>query len=391
MKTNSMNNPVDKTKSAETMKILSRKQSGLSLIDLLVSMLIAGTLMTGVVQVYSSQMGTARMLDDFSVLQETGRYALHVLARDIRNAGYTGCTVPASEQQVFNTLKPGSDPLIFDPSRGIVGWESIPNSNYGTAVANVTYATAVVDASATWTTSTDDPIPMTDVIMSVPGSDILRLWGTNGGGVDVESISPGANTIVTTDVDNSFEDDDILFISDCVVTAIVQACNVQDTGGGASTNLTLSAGCTPGNVAAERLPPGLENGQVFSANPVTYWIGKLNDNTANPSALFRDSGGGPVELVAGIESMQLLYGEDVDGDAGQAVDQFVSADNVEDWTNVKSVKLSILAVSTNDIILTAPKSYEFNNTTHTPTDRRARRIYSTTITLRNRIVGPTSR
>jgi len=49
------------------------------------------------------------------------------------------------------------------------------------------------------------------------------------------------------------------------------------------------------------------------------------------------------ELVEGVESMQLLYGEDSDGDA--AANDFRSASNVVDFRDVVSVKVGLLVRS----------------------------------------------
>lgn len=88
-------------------------------------------------------------------------------------------------------------------------------------------------------------------------------------------------------------------------------------------------------------------------------------------------------LADGIESMQILYGEDTDAD--KVANLYVSAGNVTAWTNVVSVRIALL-VSTvdntnildNNIyrLLNAPAMGPFN-------DALVRRVYTRTILLRN--------
>ncbi len=88
------------------------------------------------------------------------------------------------------------------------------------------------------------------------------------------------------------------------------------------------------------------------------------------------------ELIEGVEGMQILYGEDTDNDSNS--DRFLSADQV-DMEEVVAVRISILLQSITDALTTGSQSYTFNGTTVTPTDHRVRRVFTTTIALRNRI------
>jgi type IV pilus assembly protein PilW len=102
----------------------------------------------------------------------------------------------------------------------------------------------------------------------------------------------------------------------------------------------------------------------------------------------------PQELVDGIESMQILYGVDT-GDDGTA-DTYVTADAVPSWIQVVSVQISLLARSanvtgdaadltddTNTYVLAGPDAA--NGVTIDPLDdKRRRRVFTTTVQLRNR-------
>lgn len=381
-------------KNLQTRLIVS--QRGISLVELLVSMAISLFLMAGVVQVYTGQIATSSLQESYSVLQESARFATHMLTKDLRQAGYQGCMNDMNRtgerdpqrdryrQQIFNTLDASdADMPDYSPLMGIVGWEA-NGTAYGAEIDSVTESTDVVDASiGPWTGSNN--YDLTESLMSVPNSDIVRVWGGNGDIIEVTSISQAGGTEVTTETPHNLAEGDIVFISNCNVTAVVQAC-----GDMSANSFNIDSGCTPGNVDQERLPKGLADGQVISAQPITYWVSKLNNNPLNPPSLFRDDGSaaGPREIVTGVESMQLLYGEDVDNNTSQSVDRYVTADQVADWTTVRSVKLMLLMVSERDNVVNEDNlTYDFNGFTHTSTDHRARRVFSTTVAIRNHIYG----
>jgi type IV pilus assembly protein PilW len=91
-----------------------------------------------------------------------------------------------------------------------------------------------------------------------------------------------------------------------------------------------------------------------------------------------------VELVPNVENMQVLFGEDTDADF--AANRYVKATDVANLDNVVSVRLALL-LSTNDFIATTldTNTYTLLDAAYDPVDdRRVRRVYATTITLRNR-------
>lgn len=65
-----------------------RTQRGLSLIELLVALLITGTLLVGVITVFSSSSRAGRTQMVIAGLSDSGRFAIDTMARDLRLAGY---------------------------------------------------------------------------------------------------------------------------------------------------------------------------------------------------------------------------------------------------------------------------------------------------------------
>ena len=69
-----------------------RLMAGVSLIELMVSLVIGSLLIIGAVTVYMQSRNTYRTNESAARLQETARYALDVIEPDVRMAGYWGLT-----------------------------------------------------------------------------------------------------------------------------------------------------------------------------------------------------------------------------------------------------------------------------------------------------------
>jgi type IV pilus assembly protein PilW len=92
-------------------------------------------------------------------------------------------------------------------------------------------------------------------------------------------------------------------------------------------------------------------------------------------------------LVENAEQMQLLYGEDTDSTMDGYVDVFRNADNVTDWTRVVAVRIAWLIRSSLDVGGSEVVSHRLLNEIPVGpySDGRLRRVFATTITLRNRV------
>lgn len=96
------------------------------------------------------------------------------------------------------------------------------------------------------------------------------------------------------------------------------------------------------------------------------------------------SGPAAQELISGIDNLQVLYGVSTSGDSRSA-NQYVSAERVTNWNNVRAVRIAVLANSI-EPLTPAPAERNFVLLDADPTsftDNRARQIFSTTIQLKN--------
>ena len=374
-------------------RLARRRAQGLSLIELMVAMVLGLLLLGAVLQVYLSTKMTFVAQDQKSGVEETGRYALEFIARDVRMAGLTGCgsrTMPGTTLSLRNYVNGAADfPWQF--SVAVMGYEA------NTSAPGNTLTLAASDPAAGGTWNAALPQALRDMNLAIPGSDVLLLGGIGAQTWPlVDPFSSGAQIFVQTG--NDIAQGDVLFVTDCGQGIVFQATGVTQAGGKTNVIGSNAATVTPGNSSniAEQGPSGgafRQGAMVARATSIAYFIGRGSggapslfratllapDNNALARALR------PEELVSGIESMQLLYGVDTDGDFG--INSYQTAAGVANWEQVRTVQLALLArAPENSLAQDDTATYALAGTTVNPVDDlRQRRVFAMTISLRNRL------
>ncbi|MBB71959.1 MAG: pilus assembly protein PilW [Legionellales bacterium] len=325
---------------------LGQRQSGFTVVELMVAMVIGVLLASGILQILVNSSQAYRIQNGILRAQENGQFAMEFLARDIRSTAFWGCMNAVDE---LNNL------LDSDGSGYAAGIHEFNIPVEGTENAS----------------GSGDEIAGTDSI-TVRGARIV------GGGLRVlEPYGPTRADPITVNPGNGFEVGDIAIVSDCQAGDIFQVTNDAD----ASGQIAHETGSTsPGNSSPNLSKVYDDTAAVYAPYTHTYSI--RNGSNGLPS-LFRSDVSGDTELVEGIENMIVLYGEDTNGNG--TPNRYVRAGSVGDMNNVVSVRINILAQTLEDNLVASPQEYRFNNQNITPADNRLRRAYSTTITLRNRV------
>jgi len=334
------------------MKLLS-KQTGISLVEVLVALVISLFLLGGIVQVYVGNKVTFKFTNALAEVQENGRFALDMMSQDLRLANQWGCIAfnPNDTSNVNDTLPgthPGYDANFHDFLSPFV---TLPGAIAGTNNAGLN------------------------------GSDTLVVRGGKPGQTNVE----GPFTARTTQSLNvnpigSIGAGDIILVARCgeyllnIAEADILSVSSVDTTNPVQTVI---------NVAANKSQQFENDAMVIELQTVTYTIG-LAASGNGELALFRQEFNGIVEeLVEGVQDMQVLYGIDSDND--QFPNQYVTSDLVPNFNAVVSLRIMLLIHSVDDFVTEAPQTYTFNGVQTTPADRRLRQVFTTTIALRNRI------
>ena len=334
-------------------------QHGLTLIEVMISITISLILLAGVMQIFTGSRQTYRVQDNVARLQENGRFAISFLSKDLRMAGYTGCTSKSTTVTVIATNTAASF-----PNGGLTGYE---------------YAALPITLTATDTLT---------AAMVLPGTDIVQIKGASSTGVNMTGNLATVNAniqLLTATADGLFTAGDILFISDCTNADIFAATNVSN--GAGTTTIAHAAGNTTNNLSKTY---GTD-ADVMKMESSVYYIAADATNNNIPT-LYRKRMVGVAmvtePLVEGVEDMEILYGEDTDAPATPdgSANRYVAADTPGlNMTNVVSVRLNLLLRSSEDNLATGTKqTYSFNGNSVTATDYRLRRVFSTTIKVRNK-------
>lgn len=91
------------------------------------------------------------------------------------------------------------------------------------------------------------------------------------------------------------------------------------------------------------------------------------------------------ELVEGIEDMQIVYGVDTENDGSANYYDTYNNIFILATPNIVSLRVSLLAATIENNISSEPLTYYYNGQTITAPDRRIRRVFTSTIALRNRV------
>lgn len=333
-----------------------RHQLGLSLIELMIAMTIGLVLTVAIGQIYLGTRSVYRVTENNARIQENGRYIMEELSRDIRMAGYLGC---AKDSSVNNLVSTGTSWVKF--TEALRAYDSVPASpapSIGVTAADVR-----------------------------AGTDVIRIQraGYTGTQLDGNLDSDNAN-IQVDDNGAGFKTGDVFIISDCVKTDVFEASTVSNGSG----KVTV-AHANNVNLDNKLSKAYQERSDIMRFVNNLYYIG-TGANDCPPLALCRKELQGntlsaPRVLADNVENMQVKVGEDVnaDGDGiANHADRFVNPSNVTNWNNVVSVRVELLLVSAENNLTTSAQSPVYDGSTLSVTDKKLRRVYASTITLRNR-------
>jgi type IV pilus assembly protein PilW len=337
-------------------------QSGLSLIEIMIALLIGLFILAGIFQIFLSSKQSYRLAEGQSRIQENARFALELLGHDLRLAGYLGC----SNVTATNPIVIANDPLIAPYTQAGVAEASVITGGNNSAAG--TFATPSPALSSS---------PLNNVLRNTDA--ITVQFGESCGGFTTVALStvnpttaaiPAANTCGTITNGTAGVLGTPLVISNCESAHIFRA------SGGTTQNKDNTATAT--SAIGKTYPIGSE---IMLFRSYTYFI---RENAAGQPALYRLDNNdattvAPVELVEGIEDMQITYG--IDTDANGSANQYV--DSPADWTQVTSVRVVLTARSIEDNIAATARTYSYNGVNNIQ-DRRLVRNFTTTIGLRNR-------
>lgn len=375
------------------------RRSGFSLIEMMVAITISSIILIALVVIFMGNRATYQSDEGIARMQESARFAMEFLTRDIRMAGYAGCLTNREDPMIVNYLAGGRDPRS-DLVNGIWGFEyagTSPGNTYNMPAFYPNVPTA--GGTGEWSPALDGTLLPANQV--VPGTDVLALSFAGNPGDAPPRLAPpfrdAASFTVTQP--NNIRSSQILMVTDCKRVAVFQATNVTNIGGGRTNIVHARAGnVTPGNRCAVWGSPQCpvqnefdDGSEIMAYRTVVYYVGV---GTGGRPALFQrhfDTGSPQdLELVEGVESMQILYGIDTDGDPFRTADRYATATGVTDWSRVVSARVDLLVATSNvegaAEQTTDTREYTLAEATFRPSggDRLRRWVFNTTVRLRNR-------
>ena len=349
------------------MNIRHCRESGLSLVEILIALALSLVLLMGVIEIFASNRQAFRIQTALARIQEAGRFAGERLGYDLRMAGYMGCG--NLRTGIFETQVLASPPPVL-------GMPQYPKNLEAGDVFKVYQA-----AGSGWTPAlpqalTTLPHPPTtgDVVEIHRMGDQIYFLST-----DVPKRS--SNPIPVTS-SAGLESGDLAIISDCRHADIFR---ITDLGVGGE--LSHSAG---GNIqgALSNSEDYPKDGTFVAKFLSTFYFvgdtGRHSDSGASIPALYRYTPeAGEEEILEGVADLQVQLGLDTDGDGDVDRYQWTSTD----VDKALGVRLEFLMRSLNDNVASQPLSYEFAGGVIHPKDHFLRKVFTVQAQLRNLAVG----
>lgn len=320
-----------------------RRMAGLSLVELMVSLVLGLMVVGAALTVFISNRQTYGATESLGRIQETARVAFEIMTRDVREAGGTPCDPNLPTVNVLN-----------NPTANWWSQWTMPVTGYEATAA----ATGLAFGTATGE--------------RVSGTDAVEVRSAHANGVTVADHQPASARFSVNKLDHGLQDGDLAMVCDFAQAAIFQVTNansgtntniVHNTGasvapGNATSCLSLTGACpnVPGGGGARTYSFGCFNGQrrnngtcvdprpwpgiIARLQAARWYIG--NNGRGGRSlyrAALRTSSGTPgqsaVEVAENVQDMQLTY---------LAGGTYQDASAISDWTAVRAVRVRLTLV-----------------------------------------------
>lgn len=341
-------------------KLQLSRQTGLSLVELMVSLVISTMIMAGVLQIFVSSKKSYSTEEALSRMQENARFAVGAVSEDIRLTGFAGCSGVSTTPIVPDIGVKDDDvhPVTnFINERSVVGFDEV---------------SGVIDVNGN-NYSLNGLVGDTDAFsISTAGTCSSHL---------MESMSTRTADITVSNQNScGWTAGQYLIITDCTALDVFMLSNNPST---TDKTATLKHADSH-NKKAKLSTKYVSESVVFDFITTTYYIGR---NADLEPGLYRKVNNEAGELVVGgVEDMQVRYGIDSDDDF--IVDEYKTAAEVGsvstgDWDKIISIEVNMLMASEQDNLVPQHQVYNFNGSTVTASDNKIRHVVTKNISMRS--------
>lgn len=347
-----------------------KQTRGFSLIELMIALTIGLILLAGVTLIMISSKRSYNVQNDMAMVQENARFATEFIGRDLRMAGYFGCTGQFPRVIYDSSSSPSRRMAADELGFSVEGRDA--DGALKSDVIRVTYANTKRNAL--------------HIQHCEPGKDSCILGSTN------TPFQEGSDTIPVTHSDSrpgSVKAGDPVILTDCSSADVYVVSSV-------SANSVKLTSFLERDYDNQMQKFGQSYGAaMYPLVSNRYFIGAAS--SGNGFSLYRDNAelndaldtAQAEELLEGVENLQIRYGEDTDDDG--VVNQYRRADQVSDWFQIRSVRLTLLMQtrqrfdgSFDDLPAINAADLDPDLGSYTPPDQHRRRsLFTTTVMLRN--------
>lgn len=332
--------------------LCNQQQAGFTLVELLVAMVIGLLVIVGGTQLFISSQQSYRIQTALTNMQDTGRFAMETLSRELRQADYNGGCAPS---QITVHLRNVAD--AADPPQAIQAWQDISNLDFTDSLLN-----PVADQGG----------------LMFRGAPFART-GLFNDALNIESVDSAQQLSLNNPVGD-------IFSNQLMLLQGLQNCDIfynasSDNNVLEKQDSTRSWGEVSGLAYSAEQPVSL--GALSSA---LYYIGQDPDNDVPMSLMRLDlSQTTPTprnEVVAShVVAMRTTFLLD---------DEYVPANEIGDaqWPEVQALRISLIVESDRPNLRRTDTLLSMGNfrgeNAFTGSDGRLYQAFTTTVSLRNR-------
>ncbi len=345
-------------------------QRGFSLVELMVAVTLGLILSIALVQVFMGNRQVQEVEAALSRVQENGRFAIDMIARDVRLSGYHGCGDPEETVLPIDVQANGVDPTYYTQS--IEGY---------------------VKPAGVWAPALDARHASINA-ETRNNSDVLSAYFAEETGATLTAV-PGltGNVAISAHPDTDcLVINEIVMLNNCKATNVfrltgVPACNAAgNIAHGAGSNTSASFRALSTYAVGDTLLRFVEN---------TYFVRDTGRDYLDGSpvyALYRmgfvDGIATIQEMIEGVEFLKVQYGQEL---ATGNIRYVAAGDANLNMNEVVSVRIGLLIRSPNNTLET-PDTNDYNlpgqvigpNGVAHDGGLGLRRVFTTTVKLRNR-------
>ncbi|HSH42816.1 MAG TPA: PilW family protein [Arenicellales bacterium] len=344
------------------------RQYGMSLIELMIAMTISLVVIGAVSGVYLSTSRSYTQDEMLSRMQENARYALHVLSKDLSMAGYWG---PLITNDDINTVpRTCSDSDASDPAKPQChGFYAGTALSVDQDAAGNVCAPGTVGLASNWVLFLQSPLEVATQVSS--GDAAAALYGC----ISASEFESGTDILAVKRVEardfsstrDEEDDEGELYLRTNGRDAMLVA---YDRGDDASEGAGIADWPYRPSVFYVR------NYFLDTDDGIPTLVRK----TLNGDVMETEEGG----IAQGIEYFHVMFGVDLDDDGDTTADFYTASPAIDQLDNIVSARIYVLARSVSpDPGYDNTKTYSLGDVTRTVDDNYYRRVFTTTVSLRN--------